>query len=432
MLLVYTPEITNRIKFIFRLIFGEILGTEVNFVTNKEQFKQYTGAKINYSAARIDSNELHFQSSTLLFETGIKEQHIHVFDWEGSKAFFFTDKTSTFPFDPFAASFYLVSRYEEYLPSLLDKHNRYDAHSSLAYRHGFLQKPIINNWAYKIKATIEKKFPAFSFPEKKYEFIPTLDIDMAYSYKGKGWFRNSGALAKSLLKFNIKQAKERLKVLFNLLEDPYDNYNFQFEIHKKYQLQPIYFFLLADYGNCDKGLPPKSKKLHSLIKSIANKATIGIHPSYSSNTNEEKLNREINLLSFITHQKITKSRQHFLKLTLPLTYQNLITKGIEEDYTMGYAAETGFRASICTPFYFYDLEKDEETTLKIYPFEVMEGTLKDYMKIKPENAITHIKSIIEEIKKVNGTFISLWHNDNLQENGPWKNVYEEMLTITVL
>src|SRR5205814_2896242 len=114
----------------------------------------------------------------------------------------------------------------------------------------------------------------------------------------------------------------------------------------------------------DKNTPVESKKLQSLIKNLGDYAEVGIHPSYGSNSKEGQLKKEIDRLSKILHKDVHKGRQHFLKLSLPETYRNLIELDITEDYTMGYAFQPGFRASICMPFNFYDLDNEIETKLK--------------------------------------------------------------------
>ena len=99
---------------------------------------------------------------------------------------------------------------------------------------------------------------------------------------------------------------------------------------------------------------------------------------------------------------------------------------------MGFASQPGFRASICSTYKFYDLELDTETNLNIHPFTYMEGTLKDYMNISPEEAINVIKPLIEEVKAVNGTFIPIWHNESLSDLkrwAGWQKVYEEMIKL---
>ncbi|MDF2435700.1 MAG: hypothetical protein K0Q95_76 [Bacteroidota bacterium] len=429
MLFIFTDKISHRNKYIFNLIFKDMLG--INFtLTDKElEFREEQGYKFSYSNNRI-ADEIHFESRHLLLETGITEQNISIFDFRGSKVFFATGKSSALPFDVFAAAFYLVSRYEEYLPHIRDEHDRFDAKDSLAYEHGFLQKPVINIWVGWIKEILLQSYPAMEFHERKYEFISTLDIDNAYAYREKGFTRSLGGYLKALSQFNFSEIRERTKVLFGLMKDPYDTYDFQLKMLKKYKYKSIYFVLLGDYGVNDKNLPPESEKFQSLIKMLGDYAMMGIHPSYGSNKSKEQLKKEVDRLSKILHRDVVRSRQHFLKLTLPDTYRNLIDLDIRHDYTMGFASQVGFRASICTPFNFYDLDMELETNLKVHPFAVMEGTLKYYMKVEPEDAFKKIKPLIDEVKAVNGCFISLWHNDTLNDQKlwkGWKDVYETML-----
>ncbi|MCW3085878.1 MAG: hypothetical protein JWP12_3244 [Bacteroidetes bacterium] len=433
MLLIYTHKITHRNKYIFNLLFKDTLGVDFTLTDNEEEFKKQSGAKISYSNNPVE-NELHFISRHLLFETGITEQNISVFEYNSEKVFFATGKASALPFDVFAASFYLVSRYEEYLPHIRDEHDRFDAKDSLAFTNNFLHKPLINIWANWLKKVILKKYPEVIFFEKKYEFISTIDIDNAYAYREKGFTRSLGGYLKSLSQFNFKEIKERNRVLLGLKKDPYDTYDFQLEILKKYKVKSIYFFLLGDYGVNDKNLPIESKKFQSLIKMLGDYAEVGIHPSYGSNKSKDQLKKEVDRLSKVLHREITQSRQHFLKLTLPETYRNLIDLDITDDYTMGFASQVGFRASMCTAFNFYDLDMELETKLKVHPFAVMEGTLKYYMHVSPEDAMKKIRPLIDEVKAVNGVFMSLWHNDTLNNQKlwlGWQRVYEEMVQYAV-
>lgn len=426
MILIYSHKITNRLRYIFKTIFTDVLLSDIEITDDTEQFESFKGPKINYSNSKLNSG-IFFQSSSILFETGIKEQSISVFEFENTKCFFSVGRESVFPFDPFAASFYLVSRYEEYLPHIKDQHERFVASESLALQQNFIEEPLVNIWANRIAQEIEKQYPTFKFPERDFQFVSTLDIDNAYAYKNKGFLRVTGGLLKS---FSQGTFSERLKVLSNKEMDPYDTFDYQNKIHKTYHIKPIYFFLLGDYDVNDKNIPVRNKQFQSLIKNIADYHTVGIHPSYASNKNISILQKEIKRLKDITHRNTSKSRQHFLKLNLPNTYRNLIDNDILEDYTMGYAEVSGFRASICSPYYFYDLDTEVSTKLKIVPFTVMEATLQYYNKLKPEEALTKIKTLIQKVKAVKGTFVSVWHNESLSDKDIWKGwqmVYEEML-----
>ncbi|MFN7013360.1 MAG: polysaccharide deacetylase family protein, partial [Bacteroidia bacterium] len=264
--------------------------------------------------------------------------------------------------------------------------------------------------------------------------ISTIDVDSAYAYKEKGLVRTLGGIGKSIISFNLNELKERINVLIGKQKDPYDTFNYLQYISEKYKLNSIYFFLLADYGLNDKNVPFQSTLLQKQIHSISDYAEVGIHPSYGSNSNKQKLQIEHQRLEKILNRHITKSRQHFLKLSLPCTYRNLIELNITDDYTMGYASMPGFRASIANAFNFYDLDSETETKLRIHPFMIMEGTFKYYLNQSPEDFLMNAKKLIDETKKVNGEFISLWHNDSLSDTGiwsGWRKAYEEMIKYAV-
>lgn len=429
-MLIYTTRTTSRMRYIFNLIFAELLGVKYTFTNDIEEFRSFEGVKFNYSDAQID-DELFLVARPLLFKRGTLEIETSVIAYDGSIVFFPTyKKNSIFPFDPFAASFFFVSRYEEYLPHIKDKFGRYDPKESLAYKNGLITKPLVNIWAYEIAKKIKEKYPEFTINPPKYKFIPTIDVDLAFMYRMKGLVRTIGGFVKSLSKADFKEFALRARVLAGREIDPNDTYKYQFDIHKEFGLNPIYFILFANYDIYDKNIPTFHKRFQSLIKTLGDYADVGIHPSYASNHVPGRLKREVRDLSNVLHCEITKSRQHFLKLNLPGTYRNLINLDITDDYTMGYAPTIGFRASICSSFLFYDLENEVETNLRIHPFAFMEGTLSDYMKIQPANAFPIIKNLIDEVKNVNGTLITLWHNDSLSNHGKWigwRQVYEDML-----
>jgi hypothetical protein len=429
MLLIYTPFSTSRIKYIFRLIFDNILKTEYQICNDVEEYKAHNGYKINYSKNDIEPNEIHIFPVNLLFETKIREQEIHVSDWNDTKIFFQTESANvSMPFDLFAGCFYLVTRYEEYLPHMRDKHNRFKPTESLAFQNNFLQKPLINDWLQIFNKIITDKFPDIKIKTRDYKYILTFDIDIAFAHKYKGFLRTFISYLKLIKNLQFKEIMIRTKTLLGLAKDPYDNYEYMTDIQQKYHLQAVYFILLGDFGKYDKNLSHLNYKFQSLIKHISDYSEVGIHSSYASNTNSELILKEIERLKSIINKEIKKNRQHFLMLYLPNTYRNLLEVEITDDYTMGYASEPGFRASICTPFLFYNLNMEYETNITVHPFAYMEGTFAEYKKMKPFEAQDIIFQLIDEVKKVNGDFISLWHNHSLCEEGEWKGwkkVFEE-------
>ena len=431
MLLIYTPKITSRHKYIFKLFFNEIHQIKFQITEREDEFKAFDGAKLNYSNTSFE-DEIFIESIGLLNEKGINQQDINVSPQNNIPAFFQSQSDSSMGFDVFSASFYLVSRYEEYLPFVKDIHQRFQAENSLAYKHDFLQKPLVNIWAKSLMQKIKQKHPDLEVISPTYNYISTIDIDNAFYYLEKGFVRSLAGFFASLFSFDFNGIQQRFAVLLGKQKDPYDTYDAQLKLQKEYNLKVIYFILLADYGLNDKNISFTKRKFQLLIKRLADYASIGIHPSYGSNTNFAKLPKEIKRLEGITKREVTKSRQHFLKLTLPETYNQLVDFGIRDDYTMGFASAIGFRASICSAYTFYNLDTETILPIKIYPFAVMDATLLYYLKLSPEQSLTQISALIEEVKNVNGTFISLWHNDtfsNYKQWEGWESVYKEMIKV---
>jgi len=428
LVLIYTHKITPRLSYTFDFILNQILGLEYRITDNKEEFQQKEGPKINYSGEDFNDS-IFIKPSNLLFEDDIKPQNLFVTQWDNVKIFFQTNDTSVLPFDLFAASFYLVSRYEEYLPFNADSHGRFEAKESLAFKNNFLHEPIIDQWAYMFAGILQERYAGLQIPERKFQYISTIDVDNAYAFLFKGISRTLGATFRSLLNLDLQDNFRRYRTLTNK-RDPYDTYDIFFDTHQKYGINPIWFFLVGDSGRYDNNVSLNKQGYQNLIKNIAKKSRVGIHTSYETYKNENKLQDEIRRLESLIERRVYKSRQHYLRLHFNQTYRNLINSGITEDYTMGYATNIGFRAGTCTPFNFYDLESEEKTELKIYPFEVMDITLNKYKGYNVTEAISSIESVIEKIKKVNGTFISIWHNEALSDHGHWKGwetVYREML-----
>jgi len=426
---IFCSKITPRVKYTLDLIFRDTLNIDYHLTNDKEVFGTSNRAKFSYDYQPI-SDEIFIYSSGLLFEKGVVDQNVSVLDWNNTKAIFATHPKYILPFDPFSASFYMATRYEEYLPHHRDEHDRFNAPESIAFKKDFLHQPVINIYAYAIRDLILERYPDFHFPKRKYRFISTIDIDNAWAYLEKGILRTTGAYLKSLVRLNFDEIIERTKVLFGVLKDPYDTYELQLDLQKEFNFELIYFFLLAEYGTNDRNVPTNSRKLRTLIKSLADYAQTGIHPSYNSNSQPHKLNKELQVLRQILKRDVFNSRQHFLVLKFPETYRKLIELDIKNDFTMGYALKPGFRAGICTPYHFYDLDIEQKTSLMIHPFAIMDATMKYYLKTHSDKAMSVITPLINEVKAVDGDFISLWHNESLSENEIWKGwkpVYKQMI-----
>ncbi len=431
MILIHCRKTTSRISYAAGLLIETILGMEWQITSDMRVFSEYQGAKIQYGSKRLASDGLYVHAARLLSEQGISHfEPKHAFHEGLAVLFPSTNLQCDMGFDPFAAAFYLTSRYEEYLPFVKDRFGRFEARESYAYKKGFYKIPVVDHYALLLKNALKQAFPSQSFPSRSFRFIPTVDVDVAYAFKGRGVIRTLYGSLKSLKELDIKSLKQRYRVVVGKEKDPFDTYDLQLTIHKKYGLKAYYFFLCGEYGPYDKNISVSSLPFQKLVKKIGDYATVGIHPSFSSNTNGHRTSMEVRRLSSILNRPINHSRQHYLMLSIPQTYRKLLEHDITNDFSMGFASLPGFRAGTCTPYYFYDIDKESVTRLMVYPLGIMDGTLKDYMKLTPHEAINTIAEHMLEVKKVNGTFVSLWHNDSFSDQGHWKGwlqVYEKLL-----
>ena len=423
MLLIFSSKSTTRLQYSCKFIFEEVLGTSYSLTTDEENFRSYTGEKINYSYVEFD-NVYQIKPNSLLFETGIKDQDIKVYG-KGDTCIFFITSLDPSDFDIFAAVFYLISRYEEYLSHTKDMYDRYAHQNSIAYKEDFLHFPLVNIWIESFKARLLKLFPALKFYAKQFSFLPTYDIDIAWSYKEKGWVRNIGGFIKS-------PSLERVAVLLTGSKDPYDSYELMNELHNEYKLEPIYFFLVAKKnGFYDKNILPDNEAMQQLIKTHADKYNIGLHPSWQSFNDDELLMEEKEILQTISGVKIDSSRQHYIKSSLPETYKNLIHTGIKNDYSMGYGSINGFRASTGSSFYWYDLSEEKITTLRINPFCFMDANCFYEQKLSVEESLTELLHFYNVCKKLNTTLITILHNNFLgtgKEFEGWKELYIKFIS----
>lgn len=423
---IYSNSDAPRLRYIAGIILGDILGLTWDLITDKRKLGKHP--VINYSSENIPGS-LKVVPDTLLFETGVVSREIVVSKWKTLPVFFQTTADSDIPFDIFAASFYMVSRYEEYLDFNPDEHGRYPAAASLSFRNGFLGISVVELWAREMSKAFLKKNQTLTFRRNEYKSLLTIDIDQPYAYLNKGLFRTIGGLLRDVNK-NEKLVGERYRILSREEKDPFEVFDYIKEKIKNNKTDVTFFFPTGDHSKYDKNPSWKNQDYRKLIHDIACEFSTGLHPSYHTQGDKSCLNTEKTRLKTITEKDIISSRFHYLRLFLPGSYRSLIEAGIKEDYSMGYPDEPGFRAGISRPYYFYDVLADRQTSLRIIPFQIMDVTLYNYKKLDPAASKDVILDLISETKKAGGLFVSIWHNTSLLDDEKWtgwRELFESML-----
>lgn len=426
MLLIYTHKITPRFTYIMKQIFTRMLQIEVGFTTRVEDFIKHTGPKITYTKQPLQ-NEFFVRSHSLLFEQGIRNVDLSLGKWQEVPCFFPAGERSNLPFDIFAASFYLLSRYEEYFPHVKDLVGRFPLKESLAYEHNFLKQPVVDLWAQKMLNLLKDRFPALEVAPKKVRYTSVIDVPVSHSFANRGLIRSGVGLLLDLFSLKFKRIGQRLAVLMKLRQDPYDNFSKLIEVHKRYKLPAIFFFQFAQYSRYDKNISTENNAFVHLIKSVADYDTVSLAASYSSFTNIDLLKVEKDNLSNVINRPVNYVRLRYNRVDVPETYRNLVTAEFTDDFSMGYTHETGFKAGTCTSFYFYDIPQEVQQPIKVHPFAAH-----DYAFIKctsEEEVFEELDRLHNVVRAVNGHFITVFSNELLGTEGKldWLELYSKMI-----
>ncbi|WP_149274814.1 polysaccharide deacetylase family protein [Pareuzebyella sediminis] len=426
MLLIYTHKITPRFTFTMKQMFTRILGIDVRFCTEVEDFIKHSGPKITYTKQPLQ-NEFFVRSNDLLFEQGVNDLEITPADWEGVPCFFKAGERSNLPFDIFSASFFLLSRYEEYLPHVKDEHGRFPPKDSLAYRHKFLKLPVVDIWAYKLLDKLKDRFPDLEAKSKNYRYTSVIDVTTSHSFAHRGLFRSVAGLFYDLATLKFRRVVQRVQVWFDSRKDPYDNFSHLIDLHKRYKVNSMFFFQFASYSTYDKNVSTNNNKFRFLIKSIADYSKVALAASYSSFNDLELLKKEKKKLTGVINRSIDSARMRYNRVDIPHTYRNLMDAEFSYDYSMGYTHEIGFRAGTCTPFYFYDIPLEIQQPIQISPFAIHDYA---FLNHKSKAEIVQIIDVLyQRIKDVEGQFITVFSNELLggSHKVDWQDLYTTVL-----
>jgi hypothetical protein len=435
MILLYAHTDSSRLQYISRFVFRDFFRLSLHVSTDRERFEQFPGPKIYYGnepdGIQSSSAFFHIPAAGLLEETGIRPISISVQPWRAANrpletynCFFHVPESKGYAFDVLSAAFYCLSRYEEYLPYTPDLYDRYPHTDSLAFRHGFLHQPLVNYWLSDLAEQLQAMFPGFIVQLPAFRWVPTYDIDMAWSYRHKGWLRNIGGMLRH-------PSFERFQVLLGSRLDPFDCFDWLDGLHAAHQVHPIYFFLAAaKRGRYDKNIPPQQPAMRQLIRHHARRYHLGWHPSWQHFNNQAAWQTEKAGLETAAGQIIRQSRQHYIHLQLPETYRQLQALGITDDYSMGYGSINGFRASVAHPFVWYDLLQETSTDLILHPFAFMDANSHYEQRQSVDVSYDELLHYFHQCQAYHGTLMTIFHNPFLGSDpqfAGWRDLYQRFI-----
>jgi hypothetical protein len=420
--LIYVEYITERLLYTLSFVFSE-RKVAYQLTNDGIAFIAAAGPKLNYSNREFE-DAMQLVPATLLFEDELLRE-------TPTKGVFKDTECLCFEGQPdlLASIFYILSRMEEYQSIHTDAHERFQASASVAFAHNWLQLPICDIWSEALILYLEQTLNhGLQAQKPRFHFQPTFDIDNTFAYAHKNTIRTFFANCKDLIYHRSARVRDRKMVRKGVKPDPYDTFDQIAEIAQQFPETKV-FWLLGNYTKLDKNLSHLNLPQQDKIRQIAAHAEIGIHGSSLTKHSYQQLEIEIQRLEQIIGYRPHSNRQHFLLMSLPNTYLQLLKAGITHDYTMGYAEETGFRAGTARTFKWFDLRKNEVTHLNIHPFVYMDGTLLEYLQLKPDEASRRIENLYTTVQKYGGTFSFLWHNETISGYLQWAT-YQEVFKAT--
>jgi len=323
------------------------------------------------------------------------------------------------PCDLIASTFLMLSRYEEVVLPERDQHDRFPARASIAFREGFLNRPVVDEYADLLWRTVLRTVGLIKrirpWGEHDYAFCLTHDIDRIRLFS-KIWHVASASLGAFRRKplGVVRVARDFFRVAAGYGRNPYDTFADLLSLERIFGIRATYFFLSGGETRFDGryALTDVRDTLHLLKE---NGHEIGLHGSYNSYVNTALLSSERASLEAVIGARVRSLRQHYLRFRVPDTWRAAMRSGLEVDSTLAFAQHEGFRAGTAYPFRPYDIEANQALEIWEVPLAVMDATLFGYRKMKSDHALKCIMRILDIVQTTGGVFVLLWHNSTLYE-----------------
>ena len=335
-----------------------------------------------------------------------------------------TDRNITIGLDIFGSIFFMLTRYEECVNRQCDQHERYPATESIAFKEGFLMRPIVNEYVEILWTAMKRLWPGIERKKRNYRVIPTHDVDLPTM----GYKRPWGLILKSALGDIVKRKSLKLSLRRLLAKagayklDPGYSFDFIMDMSEEFGLTSEFYFMTDhSHPKYDTFYNFEDEHVTKILRAIHERGhIIGLHASYNSYSDPKRIKREFQKLisgmeKLGIRQDKVGSRQHFLRFRVPVTWRILDQAGVDYDTTLSFAQHVGFRAGTCYEYQVYDLEQRKPLKIRERPLIAMDGSLLDrkYMGLDFEKAAEYVQVLAKRVRMFSGDLVLLWHNTRL-------------------
>jgi hypothetical protein len=325
--------------------------------------------------------------------------------------------------DLFGSAFFMLTRYEEIARPERDNHDRFAAHTSLAYQEGFLDRPVVNEWLEVLRCCMSRLWPSLRLRTREFRMSLSHDVDNPWTTH----YRSPARVIRSAAADIVHRREPTLALrrvasyaTGNIDTDPANRFDWIMDRSESAGTRSVFYFIArAGTGQYDADYTLGHPWIQRLMSRIhARGHQIGLHTSYDTFRDPVRTREETDVLrktcaELGIDQTEWGVRQHYLRWENPTTWRNADEAGFDVDSTLGFADRVGFRCGTCYEYPVFDLLRRQPLRLRERPLIAMEVSLRNYQKASLGETGERMTELADTCRRFGGDFVLLWHNDSL-------------------
>ena len=345
-------------------------------------------------------------------------------------------------YDILGLTYWMLNRIEEIGRTDLDDHDRFPATASHAYKHGYLVRPVVDEWLHILGQVIQRQWPTIVLKQHHFSMKVSHDVDNPSRYGFRSWQGILRVMAADVVRRrDLKSAMLAGWVRLNTKSrlhprDPANSFDWIMDVSEKYGLTSAFYFICGrSVPQLDAVYEPGHPAIRALMRCIHQRGhEIGLHPSYGTYQAPALIKAEADRLRGIAaeegiHQTQWGGRMHYLRWEHPTTLLAWDNAYMAYDSTLGYADRAGFRCGTCFEYTAFDPVGGKALSLRIRPLIVMESTIlaTHYLGLGTgAAAVEKFNQMKQTCIALKGCYTLLWHNCQFEKIEE-RMLYESLL-----
>lgn len=264
-----------RARYAAQQLLGTMLGWQLSWADDRAALAVADGPRLVYGESPVEG-AFHVKPCGYLDARKAGSTDPLVVEIDGTPALFPVEG-GDLGFDPFAAAFFLLARVEEWSTLPMDEHGRPLSVSLHAVRHGYVHRPVVDEWALLLADRWRAKDARVPSAKRAYRQVATIDLDNGFKYLGRPIWRTLGSWTRDLIRGDWPAVQERWRVLQGDAPDPYLLDDEVLDAFGSSAARSIAFILASDRGKWDHAVPVEDHAYAAYLRSLATRMEIGLH-----------------------------------------------------------------------------------------------------------------------------------------------------------